>query len=182
MTHSLALVAEQPHHAPLIDALLDEAFGQARRQKTVYRLRTAVAPVASLCVVAEHHGRLVGSIRYWPVMIGRAAVPALLLGPVAVSEARRSAGLGAVLIHHTLKQAADLGHRIVLLVGDAPYYTRFGFTRALAAPLDLPGPVDLERFLALELVPGALAGVSGMVGPHTSAQLPPLSPWNPSRP
>ena len=159
----MQIIAELPEHAPAIEVLLDIAFGGARAAKTVYRLRQGVAPLADLCFVAHEGGVLQGTIRYWPVTIGE-ALPALLLGPIAVAEERRSEGLGAVLIEHSLARAAALGHRIVLLVGDAPYYGRFGFRRDLALGLTLPGPVDLERFLALDLAPGALEGVSGAVG------------------
>jgi predicted N-acetyltransferase YhbS len=91
-------------------------------------------------------------------------VPALLLGPIAVAPEDRGKGYAKALIWHGLGVARALGHRIVLLVGDAPYYEQFGFTRALAVELSLPGWVDEARFLGLELVPGALAGVQGLVG------------------
>ena len=119
-------------------------------------------PIAGLCFVAVAGNVLRGTIRYWPVLIGD-DLPALLLGPIAVAGERRSEGLGAVLIEHSLARAADLGHRIVLLVGDEPYYGRFGFRRDLALGLTLPGPVDPGRFLARDLVPGALDGVAGPV-------------------
>ena len=110
--------------------------------------------------------RLKGTIRYWPVGIG-GTTPALLLGPIAVEPGLQGSGLGSRLIRMTLNKAAAAGHRIVLLVGDAPYYERFGFTRERTLDLQFPGPVDLNRFLGLELVPGALDGVSGMVGRWT---------------
>ena len=154
---------EQPQHAAAIDGLLDLSFGSNRHGKTVYRLREGVAPIADLCLVAVEDGRVEGSIRYWPVLIG-GVTPALLLGPIAIAPHRRGEGLGGQLIRQSLNRAAAAGHRIVLLVGDAPYYNKFGFTREGAQALSLPGPVDLERFLALDLVPGALDGVSGMVG------------------
>jgi len=164
----MQIIAEQPGHSVAIEALLDLSFGGGRAAKTVYRLREGVAPLAELCFVAIEGGVVQGTIRYWPVTIGD-GLPALLLGPIAVAEERRSEGLGAVLIEHSLARAATLGHRIVLLVGDAPYYGRFGFRRDLALGLTLPGPVDLERFLALDLVPGALEGVAGEVGRAVAA-------------
>ncbi len=154
---------EQPEHSGAIESLLDLAFGTSRTTKTVYRLREGVAPLGELCFVALKSGEIQGSIRYWPVKIA-GIHPALLLGPVAVVEQRRSEGVGAVLIEHSLTRAAILGHRIVLLVGDAPYYGRFGFRRELTLDICLPGPVDLERFLGLDLVPGAFIGVKGLVG------------------
>ena len=158
----MKIIAERPEHSGAIEVLLDQAFGGDRTAKTVYRLREGVAPSADLCFVAVAGGVLQGTIRYWPVMIGD-DLPALLLGPIAVAGERRSEGLGAVLIEHSLARAADLGHRIVLLVGDEPYYGRFGFRRDLALGLTLPGPVDPARFLARALVPGALDGVVGPV-------------------
>jgi predicted N-acetyltransferase YhbS len=160
----MRIVPETPEHADAIEALLDEAFGPDRNQKTVYRLREGIHPPAELSfVILSVDGRRVeASIRYWPVRIA-GHTPALLLGPIAVSSHRRSAGCGGVLIRHTLHLARVQGHRIVLLVGDEPYYRRFGFLRALAESLALPGPVDSARFLALELEPGALHGVSGLV-------------------
>lgn len=164
----MKIIPEQPQHAAAIVSLLDLSFGTNRHGKTVYRLREDVAPIAGLSLVAVKDGAVEGTIRYWPVTIG-GVTPALLLGPIAIAPHRRSEGLGAQLIRVSLNRAAAAGHRIVLLVGDAPYYSRFGFTREGAKALSLPGPVDLERFLALDLVPGALAGVSGMVDRAGSA-------------
>ncbi|MFC7333838.1 GNAT family N-acetyltransferase [Rhodocista pekingensis] len=160
----MMIAPEQPQHAAGIESLLDDAFGAKRHAKTVYRLRAGIEPVAGLSFVAtDEDGRLVGTIRYWPVLVG-GATPAILLGPIAIHADWRSKGLGGTLIRYSLDRAAEQGHRIVLLVGDAPYYARFGFTRENTLDLSLPGPVDLDRFLGLELVPGALAGVSGLVG------------------
>lgn len=169
------ITLEQPVHAAAIEKLLDSSFGPKRHTKTVYRLRKNVAPVADLCFVAtdtDEAGNevLLGTIRYWPVMLGN-AVQALMLGPIAIDEAHRSAGLGGKLIRHSLAAAKALGHRIVILVGDAPYYVRFGFQRDLVAGLSLPGPVDPSRFQGLELVDGALTGVTGMVGRATPAKV-----------
>ena len=160
----MQIIAEQPDHAGSIEGLLDLAFGTDRSNKTVYRLRAGVEPLKELCFVALQDNHVEGTIRYWPITIG-AEHPALLLGPIAVAERRRSEGLGAILIRYSLDRAVALGHRIVLLVGDAPYYHRFGFSRARTLGLTLPGPVDLERFLGLDLVPGALDGLSGDVQP-----------------
>lgn len=164
----MIITTEETQHAPMIEALLDTAFGVERHTKTAYRLRDGVDPIQDLCLVAldhDEHGNetLEGTIRYWPVVIGN-GTPALLLGPIAVSERWQGGGLGSKLIRMSLNKAAAAGHRIVLLVGDAPYYARFGFSRQLTLALQLPGPVDLDRFLGLELVPGAMDGVAGMVG------------------
>lgn len=158
---------EEPRHDAAIEALLDRSFGPDRFKKTAYKLREGVAPIPELGFVAIEHDELgneilEGTIRYWPVTIG-GTVPALLLGPIAVSDRLQGGGLGSKLIRMSLNKAAALGHRAVILVGDAPYYARFGFTRDLTLDMTLPGPVDLNRFLGLELVSGALAGASGMV-------------------
>lgn len=146
-----------------IEQLLDVAFGPDRSQKTVYRLRESVAPVDALSGVIREDGVLKGSLRFWPIVLGPGRVPALLLGPVAVAPKDRGQGYARALIWRGLERARLLGYKIVLLVGDEPYYGQFGFERRLAERLSLPGPVDLERFLGLELVPGALGDVTGMV-------------------
>lgn len=164
----MIITTEDARHDAVIESLLDASFGPDRFAKTAYRLRDGVEPIKDLCLVAIDHDdfgneTLEGTIRYWPITIG-GTVPALLLGPIAVTPKWQGGGLGSKLIRMSLNKAAAAGHRIVLLVGDAPYYNRFGFTRDLARPLALPGPVDPDRFLGLEMVPGALDGVTGMVG------------------
>ena len=157
------IAAELPEEAGEIEALLDRAFGPDRHGKTVYRLRQGVEPVRELCFTLRNADGLIASIRYWPVLIGT-AMPALLLGPIGVEPAVQGKGYGVALMTYSLAQARAQGHRIVLLVGDHDYYARFGFTRAATDGLSLPGPVDRNRFLGLELEPGALAGVTGLVG------------------
>jgi len=166
--NGMNITLELPAHAGAIEALLDSSFGPKRHTKTVYRLRRGVAPIGDLCFVATDTGadgveRVVASIRYWPILIG-GTVQAIMLGPIAVAPDLRSRGVGQALIRHSLARAAELGHRIVILVGDAPYYVRFGFAREKTLSLSLPGPVDPDRFLGLELVEGALDGVTGMIG------------------
>ena len=147
--------------APAREALLDEAFGPARRTRTSERLREGRRPATGLALAARDRGRLVGTLRCWAVEAG--GRPALLLGPLAVARSHRSLGIGSRLMREALWRAAMLGHKAVLLVGDAPYYARFGFDAALTRTLDLPGPVDRARFLAFEIEPGALDGAAGMV-------------------
>lgn len=163
----MIISTEEQRHAPAIEMLLDRSFGPDRFKKTAYKLRENVAPIPELSLVAVEHDEfgneiLEGTIRYWPVTVG-GSVSALLLGPIAVSGHLQGGGLGSKLIRMSLNKAAALGHRAVILVGDAPYYARFGFTRGLTLGMRLPGPVDPERFLGLELVPGALSGAAGMI-------------------
>ena len=145
------------------ERLLDAAFGATRFARTCERLREGRRPAEGLALVAEDPtGRLIGTVRLWHVDLGSAGA-GLMLGPIAVDAESRSLGLGATLMNVAIDRARRLGHRAVVLVGDAPYYARFGFSPDLTTDLDLPGPVERPRFLALELVDGALAGARGMV-------------------
>jgi predicted N-acetyltransferase YhbS len=150
--------------APQIEALLDRAFGPGRHAKTAERLREGRLPADGLSFVAADAGMLVGIIRFWHVRIG-GGVDALLLGPVAVADGHRQRGLGGALIRRGLAAAKRLAHGAVLLVGDEPYYRRFGFRADLTRRLALPGPVDRGRFLAFELAAGALESAGGVVRP-----------------
>jgi predicted N-acetyltransferase YhbS len=156
------LLPETPDDIQEVEYLYDLAFAPGRAALSSYRLREGVAPVAGLSLVARDElGVLAGAVRYWPVRIGAAA--ALLLGPIAVHPTRQGEGLGAVLISESLAAARGLGWSRVLLVGDEPYYSRFGFTRAVAAALDYPPPTNPDRLLGRELEAGAFEGVSGIV-------------------
>ena len=157
------ITLESPGDRQDIEKLLDLAFGADRVGKTVYRLRDGVPPIDALGTVIRESGILRGSLRFWPIVIGQERAPALLLGPVAVAPADRGKGYARALIWDGLARARELGYRIVLLVGDEPYYGQFGFARAKAERLELPGPVDPARLLGLELEAGALDGVAGMV-------------------
>ena len=158
---SVRIRDERPRDEAAREALLDRSFGPGRFTKTCERLREGRLPADGLSFVALDGATVVGTLRFWHVECGRKA--ALMLGPLAVDPATRSAGIGRALIEHGLRRAAKHGHDSVILVGDAPYYGRFGFAHAPVAKLVLPGPVDVERFLGLELVAGALAGASGRV-------------------
>jgi predicted N-acetyltransferase YhbS len=157
-----SIAEETPADVYARESLLDEAFGPARLLKACERLREGRAPARGLALVAKDDERLVATLRLWPIFAG-AGRPALLLGPLAVARDYRSLGIGAAMIEAGLARAASRNHGAVLLVGDAPYYARFGFSRALTENLVMPGPVERERFLALELAPGALAGAHGGV-------------------
>ncbi len=158
---NLAIRAERPEDLPAREALLDEAFGPARFKKTSERLRAGRLPAHGLALVAEDGEALIGTVRLWSVRAG--GVDALLLGPLAVARSHRCLGVGARLMREATVRAAANGYRAILLVGDAPYYARFGFSAALTAGLALPGPVERARFLALELSPGSLSDAEGVV-------------------
>ncbi len=149
---------------PAREALLDRAFGKAeRRRKTSERLRENRLPAEGLAFAARNRrGRLVGTLRLWDITAGSAG-PALLLGPLAVDCAYQKRGIGGKLMRHALAEAKRLDHKVVLLVGDAPYYGRFGFSHDAVAGLSLPGPVDPVRFLGLELEAGALQSAQGII-------------------
>jgi predicted N-acetyltransferase YhbS len=149
------------------ERLLDAAFGASRFAKTSERLREGRMPARGLAFVAFEGGRLVGTLRLWPVITGTGHL-CLLLGPLAVAADIRNRGIGAALMWHALRKARALGHRAVLLVGDGAYYSRFGFSAENTGALRMPGPYECERLLACELVPGALKGARGMIAANRS--------------
>jgi predicted N-acetyltransferase YhbS len=155
------ILPERAGDDPAIEALLDRSFGPGRFAKTAYRLREGVEAVASLSFIALAEGKLIGSIRFWPVQVG--FTPALLLGPLAVEPALVGRGIGLGLMKRGLQSAQEEGHRLVVLVGDEPYYARVGFARVPPGQLFMPGPVDPARLLVRELVAGAFDGVSGEI-------------------
>lgn len=161
------IVDEAPTHVGAREALLDLAFGPDRFLKTSERLRTGRLP-AFAYVALDDEGTLVGTVRLWHVT-DEAGRPALLLGPLAVDASCRSQAVGGRLMRHALNQAALAGHGCVVLVGDLPYYQRFGFEADRLDDVCLPGPVDYARFLALEFRPGVVAELSGCL--HASGDI-----------
>lgn len=152
----MQLAQEQPGDVWEVEALYDLAFAPGREALSSYRLRDGVAPVAPLCRVArDGDGTLAGAIRHWPVLVG--TVPALLLGPVAVHPTHQGEGLGAALIADSLDRAVGLGWVRVMLVGDLPYYGRFGFRRLQG--VGMPPPTNPDRILGR----GDWDGVAGPV-------------------
>lgn len=143
------------------EALLNQAFGQKRFRKTSEKLRANRVPALAFTAV-DDNGKLVGTVRLWNIIAGSAG-SSLLLGPLAVDCKNQNAGIGRALMEQAIFAARDMGADSILLVGDAPYYNRFGFTAALARSLHLPGPVERNRFLGLELEPQALDDAEGLV-------------------
>jgi len=144
------------------EALLDAAYGGSRIAKTSERLREGRLPADGLSLVAVDHGRIVGTVRLWHVIAGPGRA-ALLLGPLAVDPAHRNRGIGTALMRRAIARARLAGHRAIVLVGDAAYYNRFGFTAAPTAELWMPGRYERDRLLALELRPDMLAGARGLI-------------------
>ena len=159
-----AIVAESPADIAAREALLDRAMGPGRKRKSSEKLRRGRRPSEGLAFVARAaDGRIVGSVRLWDVAVGEDGRPALLLGPLAVDPSLKNAGIGSALMQHAIFEAERLGHAAILLVGDAPYYERFGFSADKTGSLSMPGPYERRRFLALELVTGALDGAKGVL-------------------
>jgi len=160
------LSEEKPDDWWEVEALYDLCFAPGREALSSYRLRDGIDPVAGLSLTArDDDAILAGAIRFWPVHVGED--PALLLGPVAVHPTRQGEGLGGFLIRESLALARALGWKRVMLVGDAPYYARFGFKRLDGVVM--PPPTNPERVLGVALVPGAWDGVCGPVRRFTEA-------------
>jgi hypothetical protein len=158
-----AIRAERASDVVAREALLDACFGENRQQRTCQRLRDGRAPAEGLALSAVQQGRLVGTLRLWHVSAG--GKPALVLGPLAVDPACQKLGVGAALMNQALAAAEARGHGAVILLGDAPYYARFGFSDRKTGELSLPGPFERDRLLGLELAEGALDGAWGMIAP-----------------
>ena len=158
-----AIRSERAADVAMREALLDASFGENRHGRTCQRLRDGRAPAAGLALAAMREGKLVGTVRLWHVSAG--GRPALVLGPLAVDPACRELGIGAALMQQALAAARARGHAAVILLGDAPYYARFGFSAANTGALSLPGPFERDRLLAIEFAEGALVGAEGMIVP-----------------
>ncbi|MDE2445693.1 MAG: N-acetyltransferase [Alphaproteobacteria bacterium] len=143
------------------EALLNQAFGVKRLRKTSEKLRAGRVPALAFSAIDER-GKVIGTIRLWNIIAGSAG-QSLLLGPIAVDAKHQKSGIGRALMETAIFAARDIGAESILLVGDEPYYSRFGFSASLTRSLHLPGPVERARFLGLELEAEALDGAEGMV-------------------
>jgi predicted N-acetyltransferase YhbS len=160
---SLTILPETPGDAPAIERLHERTFGPGRFAKTAYRLREQATHRLDVSFTARTGTLLVGSVWLSPIRIGE--TKALLLGPLTVEPAFRERGVGQALIERALKEAKAKGHRLVILVGDEPYYGKCGFKRVPPGRATMPGPVDPTRLLVAELEEGAFGGVSGPIRP-----------------
>src|SRR5262245_13367381 len=159
----VAILTESADDAAAIERLHERTFGPGRYAKTAYRIREQVTHSLELSFTAWIGTLLVGSVRLSPIRIGEA--PALLLGPLTIEPPFRGRGIGAKMLERALADARRAGHRLVVLVGDEPYYARAGFKRIPKRRVTMPGPVDFARLLVAELIDGAFEGVSGVVRP-----------------
>ena len=164
---SLTILPETADDAVPIEHLHERTFGPGRYAKSAYRLREGMGHRLDLSFTARIGTLLIGSVWLSPIRIGD--TKALLLGPLTVEPPFRERGIGRALIERALADARAQGHRLVVLVGDEPYYSRCGFKRAPKGSAVMPGPVDPARLLVGELVEGAFDGVSGAIRPDWSA-------------
>src|SRR5215212_5876512 len=163
---SLTILAETAGDAQAIERLTARTFGPGRFVLSAYRLREHVDHLLDLSFTARIGTLLVGSVRQLPICVGD--TPALMLGPLTVEPPFRGRGVGRALLDRALADAKAKGHRIVLLVGDEPYYSRVGFKVVPKGRATMPGPVDYARLLVAELVDGAFDTVSGAIQPDWS--------------
>lgn len=171
-----SLIPEAPEHKAEIELLLDEAFGLSRLAKTSYRLREGESPVEGLSHVTIEASRgIVGCISFWHIHVGDHGPATLLLGPLAVAGDRRGVGIGRALMTNGIDRARAMGYALVILVGDEPYYGRVGFRKVPENQLILPGPVDPDRLLFLELEKGVMQTARGLVLPPHRFNQPRLS-------
>ena len=150
---------EHPADVPTIEAFYAALFGPERFKRAAYVLRDGVPPDPNLCFVALAGERLIASVRMTPIRIG--GRPALILGPLVVDPGFKGRGAGRALVRMTCAAARERGHRVVLLVGDLPYYGPLGFTFLGRDVITLPAWVDPDRVLVCGLAEGALDGLAG---------------------
>jgi predicted N-acetyltransferase YhbS len=161
-TPSALIRLQTPDDHTALMHLNECAFGPGRFARTAYRVREDAIGEPRLNLCAVRNGEIIGSVQFTPVAIGGVS-GALLLGPIIVVEGCKSQGYGLALIQEGLRRAAGLGYKLVILVGDLPYYARAGFHAAPLGRIVFPGPVDPARILYVELMPGALEGYCGLV-------------------
>jgi predicted N-acetyltransferase YhbS len=160
---NLTILPETADDALAVERLHERTFGPGRYARSAFRIREGREHLLELSFTARIGTLLVGSLRLTPICIGE--TPALLLGPLTVEPPFRERGVGSALIKRALKEAQAKGHKLVVLVGDEPFYAKAGFKRIPKGQVKMPGPVDPARLLVAELTPGAFEGVSGLIRP-----------------
>jgi predicted N-acetyltransferase YhbS len=160
---SFTILPETADDEAAIERLHERTFGPGRYARTAYRIREQLGHSLDLSFTARVGTLMVGSVRLTPIRIGE--TPALLLGPLTIEPPFRERGIGRALIDRALASAKDRGHRLVVLVGDEPYYGKSGFKRVARGTITMPGPVDPARLLVAELEDGAFTNVAGAVRP-----------------
>lgn len=150
---------EQPADSPIIESLYAKVFAPDWVKRAAYVLRDGVSPDPNLSFVATVDDKLAASVRMTPIAIGKR--PALILGPLVVDSPQKGQGAGRALVRMALGAAKKAGHKVVMLVGDLPYYGPLGFTFLGRDIITLPAWVDPDRVLVAGLVPGALNGLEG---------------------
>lgn len=161
LTHVVTYAPEEPVHDAAIEDINKEAFGPGRFARAAYRIREGGPHDRTLSFVALNGEHVIASVRLTPIVIG--ATPAMLLGPLAVRPAWKNKGIGRALMRSSMEAVRVAGHELVILVGDEPYYSPFGFRQIPGHQIELPAPVDPSRFLACELTPRSLQNVQGKV-------------------
>jgi predicted N-acetyltransferase YhbS len=167
--------------AGAVERLYDDVFGPARFHKASYLFREGIDPIRELSWIALEGDRLVGAIRYWPILVGQSGHPALLLGPLAIAQDRAGKGIGRALMFKTLDLAAQLGHDLVLLVGDVEYYKRFGFVPATPHGFVMPGETRPDRLQVAPLKDNVLGRIAGEIR-HLHSGLPAIAARAAKRP
>jgi predicted N-acetyltransferase YhbS len=160
---NVTILPETADDAEAVERLHERTFGPGRYARTAFRIREGRGHLLELSFTARIGTLLVGSLRLTPIGIGE--TPALLLGPLTVEPPFRERGVGSALIKRALTDAGAKGHKLVVLVGDEPFYGKIGFKRIPKGQVKMPGPVDPARLLVAELKPGAFEGVSGLIRP-----------------
>ena len=165
MTNSkISIHPQHPSDDSKVETLLDKAFGLDRRAKSSYRLREKQTAVEGLSFIAKDNDeKIIGTISFWHIHLGDKGTKAILLGPLAVAPNQQSTGIGLALMHHGIAAAKKAGHKLIILVGDAPYYAKVGFKQVPLNTLFMPGPNDPARLLYLELEDGAFNQPTGLI-------------------
>jgi predicted N-acetyltransferase YhbS len=165
----ITYLPEQPAHDPEIDHINEEAFGPGRFARAAYKIREGGPHERALSFVALHGGAVVASVRLTRIAAGKGR--ALLLGPLAVRPTHKNIGIGRKLVRIAVEEARKAGAPAVVLVGDEPYYGPLGFKKVPRGQLSMPRPVDLDRLLAVEIEPGAVALLTGMMDHEDRAKV-----------